>query len=177
MPRSEIVIAATNYTVIWAAAVTGATAVMVGLIGYFSTHLTAEVTRRQIDAETERLKVQYDETHFQQRQDLYHDILNREHPAVRILNDLGKPREERLAALLIVREVLNGALLLGTHDVASRAAEMSLILPRWRVAAQQDERLSAEDAQGWLELRRELINAMRSDVSADKRPVQWSERD
>ena len=36
------------------------------------------------------------------------------------------------------------------------AAEMSLILPRWRLAAQQDEQLSAEDAQRWLELRREL---------------------
>jgi uncharacterized membrane-anchored protein YhcB (DUF1043 family) len=62
------VVASTDWTVIAAAAVTGITAVVVGLVGYFSTRLSADAAKRQVDAEMERLQAQHDEAHLQRRE-------------------------------------------------------------------------------------------------------------
>lgn len=89
-PTDGLVLAAVDWTVVAAAAVTGATAVVVGLIGLFSTRVSASVGQRQIDAEAERLREQHREIHFERRQDLYLKLVNADRRLVARLN-AGEP--------------------------------------------------------------------------------------
>jgi hypothetical protein len=168
-----MLVAELNWNVVLPTAVTGATASLVALFNWLGNRTTAASANRQVEAEAQRLREQRDEEHLQHRQGLYHDLLNRERAELHVLADETKTPEERTAAVIAIQELLNNALLFGTHDVASRAAELAAALAPMRRAALQGEPLPGTP---WFDLRRELINAMRHDVSADRSPVEWPGR-
>lgn len=170
-----------NYTAIWAAAATGLTAAIVGLIGFFTSRLTARVAARQIEAETERLEAGHAETHLQHRQGIYHDVLNRERRLLDVINSEG----DRTAAFNAYRELteaINGASLFGTAEVGRRAMVFQDVVggvigaaddrtqqgEPWTDAA-IDEMLRL--GQQWIKTRVELRDAMRVDVSVDLAPL------
>jgi hypothetical protein len=167
-------IATVNWTVIAASAVTGITAVIVGLVGYLSTRVTTSVARQQIEAETGRLRAQHEETRFQDRQNIYREFMQNERAAVALMNDATATIPDRLDGLRDIRNLLNGLLLFGTKEVADQAAAISIRLKEVRFAIGKNERMANDLAAYWTEWRRNLINAMRRDVSPDKEPVEWS---
>jgi hypothetical protein len=183
------VLAAFNYTAIAAAAVTGLTAVIVGLIGYFTARLSANVAREQVISETRRLEAEHREVHFRDRQSVYHKIFNADLTLLTLLN--GQPdftRAEAFDAYRALGEELNGAKLFGTTSVDAAAAHLDVIVG-W-VMQEADEGADTDDqadedgtwaeaaksamiAHGadWIRARQQLADAIRADVAVDRKPA------
>jgi hypothetical protein len=157
-----VTLAAINYTAIWAAAVTGLTALAVALIGLFSSRLTASVAKLQVQAETERLHAQHAEQHLQHRQGVYHDVLNADRRLLELLRDPNTEQEAVWKAWRLLTEAVNGAVLFGTSQVGSSAVDFANQVRS--VMLKADE--SAD--QSWRNSRRTLTNAMRADVAVDQ---------
>lgn len=170
------------WTVVAAAGVTGATAIIVGLIGVYSARLSAEVQKRQIQAETDRLLETHREAHFRHRQGIYHDLLNAERRAGDYLSkaEHGAKAQAMRDLLNSMFDPLNGAKLFGTADVALCANRLhgvlAVLLEVIKEVDSVHPGLDVKNSFGavfdeWRVARRELIDAMRADVSADKLKV------
>jgi hypothetical protein len=55
------------------------TASITGAVAYFTAKRSGDVALRGVEAETERLRLQLAEPHFQHRQSVYHDFLDSAH--------------------------------------------------------------------------------------------------
>lgn len=63
-------------TPILTAAVTGATGVLAGWIGYLAARHQGDVELKKVELEKTRLERRLEEPHFQHRQGVYHDFLD-----------------------------------------------------------------------------------------------------
>ena len=168
-------IGAINYTAIWAAAVTGATAMVVGLIGYFTAKLSAHVAMRQAAEETNRLREERAEKHLQHRQTLYHDLLNQDraffalepyHPSA--------VREWRNG----INDLVNGVVLFGTAEAAEAALNLHTVTMAMSGAVSDEPAdtyqtrlldVVNQHVVEWQDARMAFINAVRADSSPDRR--------
>ena len=173
---------AINATAIIASAVTGATAVFVGLIGYFTSRISADVALRQSEAETQRLREQRHEEHLQHRQGLYLDLLNRERSFFHVPDDA--VREGVVAWQLGVVEAANAVVLFGTVETAKAAIRLLNLVAAVLDEVPPDplesypERLdvvAAKFRQEWRNRRRELVEAMRGDCAPDRQGIRWGD--
>lgn len=180
--RMPGVLAAINWTLLLATSVTGLTAIVVSIVGYLASRLSATSAARQTEAETERLRVTHEEAHRQHRQGVYHDLLNVERKWVLLASDaldsgdftiLNDPDDP--GPLLYVH--LNGVVMFGTRLVAEAAV---VYLHAFQAARVHMRHHNAEHALSSLDevydARRRLINAMRVDVAPDSAPIEvWWE--
>lgn len=174
--QRTMVVASINWTVVLAGAVTGLTAILVGLIGVYSTKLTANVTKTQIEAETERLREAHKEAHLQHRQGVYHDLLNTERRGIRVIVDTAARREDRWESLRALYEHVNGAVLFGTEEVARQAVHLARILNEVRGLIDKGEEIPQETREAWLHTRRRLVDSMRRDIAPDSEAISvWPE--
>jgi hypothetical protein len=162
---------AVDWTVIGTSAVTGATAVVVALIGYYGTRLAARMSRVQADTETARAREVRTAERRAHRQEIYWDLLTRERPVVPILADADTDRTERLKAVVELTKPLTGAILFGTEEVARRATEVARALETYRDAAARGVEPPEQAFDELIRARRVLISAMRRDVAADSMPI------
>jgi uncharacterized protein YPO0396 len=166
-------LASVNWTIIATSAVTGLTALLVGVIGVYATKLTAGVTRRQIDAETERLDKANAEAHLQHRQGVYHNLLNAERRTFSVIKDRSTTTRDRVDALWSLYDHVNGAAIFGTEEVAGKAIALAQILNRWRASVEAGIDMTRASGEEWVSARRELIDAMRRDVSVDQTSISF----
>jgi hypothetical protein len=179
---------AVDYTPILAAAVTGLTAAAVGVIGYFSTRMTADVQKTQTAAETERLRNQQEEERRKYRQDLYLQLLSHERS---FFNLTGVERGEISLESFdtwwkTLNDLLTGVMLFGTEPTARASAGLFTIVGQVNRKARNldgrrfDESLSEAfepHIEEWRQARRSLLDEMRKDVSADRAGVEWPATD
>jgi len=178
------ILLAVDYTVILAAGVTGLTAVLVGVIGFLSTRMTAKVAERQAAEETARLKAQQEEARREHRQALYHDLLNHDRSFFNLTDpDRGQIGLDAFDAWQKrLNELVTGVMLFGTDSTARASANLLQIVSRVADDARQTDEQPFEDSlsqafeadkEKWRQARRDLLDDMRADVSADARPVDW----
>jgi hypothetical protein len=179
---------AVEYTVVLAATVTGLTAVLVGVIGFFSTRMTAKVAVRQSEEETTRLKAEQEEARKKERQVRYHDLLSHERAFFNLtdaergqisLDDFDEWQKK-------LNEFLTGVMLFGTAPTAAASADLFRIVgevssdARNRAGIDFEESLSQafeNHNKEWRLARRRLLDEMREDVAADRLPVDWAAMD
>jgi hypothetical protein len=74
-------------------------------------------------SENERLRLEHSEKHLQNRQTVYHNLLNAERRLLTVINASPVGQPDVFAAFTSLTEVLHGAVLFGTKDVAEEAVE------------------------------------------------------
>lgn len=144
-------------------AITGASGVLGALAGgYFQ----ARVGEKAIDVETARHADQTKEEHFRHRQGVFNDALRAmdqyftilEYPSKHSRKDLQTCRDVLLRAL-------TGAMLFGDEEVsgASRRA-LDFVGAVGLPTLSMEDVLSAGEKEDWLEVRDDLMTAMRTDL-------------
>lgn len=183
------VLAAFNYTAVAAAAVTGVTAVAVGLIGYFTAKLSAKVAIRQTEEETARATAARTEEHLQHRQGIYHRLLNQDRSFFRLI-DPATDRVEISAFGAWYKgfiDEMNAVILFGTASVPAAAVHLNSQVASMVSATQKAHREGSdfndaldlslsEGRNGWDEARRTVIDRMREDVAPDTASFAWESK-
>jgi hypothetical protein len=173
----DLFLADVDWTVIAAAAVTGVTAITVGLIGLFGARLSATVGQRQVEAENERLREEHREAHLRRRQELYLRLLSADRQLIARVNSGERLERSQTHALYeSIAESASAAVLFGTKYVGRRALDYQRVVGQvFRDASGPNEdfdvttrALFRETSSSWAKTRQALIDAMREDVSADQ---------
>jgi hypothetical protein len=174
-----VIVAALNSTVVLAAAVTGLTAVVVAVIGYLGSKLSAQSVARQTEAENERTRIQYEEAHRQKRQQVYHALLNTERGHQRLLFDRGAGEQIRAEAWGPLAGHLNAAMIFGTKEVGREAVRFAQAINAARRTGEELDTGHATPEQfdqamrRWTATRRDLVDAMRADIATDAAAIDW----
>ncbi len=172
-------LAATNWTAIAASGVTGVTAIVVGLFGLLGTKLTARTASRQIEFEDRRAERERGDAARNERRRLYATFLGREREFHALKTWSG---DEVVQHLLKALDPLNEIMLAGTGRVATAATRLynaaTDFLDEWDEHPPADETEGDQRAEHWFDerkkMRRDLIDAMREDVSPDAEAIKWS---
>jgi hypothetical protein len=175
------VLAATNWTAVGTAGVTGLTAIIVSALGVLSTRITARVSARQIDAEATRADAARGEVRRSHRQSVYHGLLNAERNCMPVIVDAQATNEKRVKAMLSLAEHINGAILFGTEEVGRHALTLAAMINQVRLGLHRSGGIEDEATEvfvdRWIQARHDLIDAMRLDIAPDSAPIsawpQW----
>jgi hypothetical protein len=148
-----------------------------GLLGYFAARLGANGTIRQVEAEKERLRAQYDQAARDHRQNYYHQAMNAlERLRQGLTFSLPFATGEFMPWLETWRTIVTGVVVFGTDGARVAAEAMN------RVVIEIEDTLEAPEGayffpladvrtshaelwQSFIETRDELLAGMREDVA------------
>jgi hypothetical protein len=169
-----------NWTAVLTAAVTGLTAIVVGVLGYFGSRLAALAAARQTEAQTEQRREEREHEEKERRRAAYRAFLAKERsvfsklherepeqPVVRLIEGWMAGLWDDLNAILLISPAPVGAAALDLHDAlleVERAAKAAYTsdapaeaLARFRSAIDPWQRAFGN-----------LLSAMREDVASDQ---------
>lgn len=166
-------------TVVAAAGITGATAVVVGLLAYLGARLAARSTVAQVEAERDRHREEMIRQVIDVRRAMYHDFLVAERriypvvhgdePTIAGMRDWVFTLNEHLAKLLVGAPENVAGVATQLHNACGDMYQGALALHE----DENDTEPFSHAITRWRTVRRSLIDEMRRDAAPDERAFDW----